>query len=216
MAYFLGLDISTTGAKAIILDEAGNVVALQGASFPISQPKPLWSEQNPGDWWNAVVDSIGRAIEQAQIGGEAIVGVGLTGQMHGLALLDKDGQVLRPAILWNDQRTQKQCDAITARIGFERLIRLTGNRALTGFTAPKLLWVRDAEPEIYSKCAHILLPKDYVRYRLTGDYATDVADAAGTLLLNVAERAWSTEVLAALDIPIEWLPLAYEGTEITG
>jgi len=216
MAYLLGLDISTTGAKALIIDEKGGMVASHTTPQPISQPKPLWSEQNPADWWVGIQQSIRAAFAEANLTGDNIAAVGLTGQMHGLVILDEGGNVLRPSILWNDQRTQEQCDEITEKIGFERLIQLTGNRALTGFTAPKILWVRQHEPEIYSHIKHILLPKDYIRYCLTGDYATDLAGAAGTSLLNVKERTWSTEVLEALEIPAEWLPKVHEGTAITG
>ncbi len=216
MAYLLGLDISTTGAKALIIDEAGTVIASHTVAQQVSTPKPLWSEQNPPDWWDGMAESIQSALTQAQLSGDDIACIGLTGQMHGLVLLDQAGSVLRPAILWNDQRTQAQCDYMTARIGFKRLIELTGNRALTGFTAPKILWVRDHEPDIYAQVAQILLPKDYIRYMLTGEYATDLAGAAGTSLLNVAERKWSTEVIDALEIPAEWLPKTHEGPEITG
>ncbi|GAB5491074.1 MAG: xylulokinase [Phototrophicaceae bacterium] len=216
MPYFMGLDISTTSAKALIIDETGKVMAIGSNAQPISQPKPLWSEQNPQDWWDGMVESIKEALSEANLRGEDISAIGLTGQMHGLVMLDENGEVLRPSILWNDQRTQQQCDDMTEKIGFSRLIELTGNRALTGFTAPKILWVRDNEPDIYEKCAHILLPKDYIRFMLTGDYATDLAGASGTSLLNVAERQWSSEVLSALDIPESWLPKVHEGTEITG
>ena len=216
MAFLLGLDISTTGAKALIIDEAGKVIASHTTPQPISTPQPLWSEQNPADWWDGIVTSIQKTLHVGNISGEDVQAVGLTGQMHGLVLLDNNGNVLRPSILWNDQRTQEQCDAITEKIGFERLIQLTGNRALTGFTAPKILWVRDYEPDVYQKVAHILLPKDYIRYKLTDDFATDLAGAAGTSLLNVEQRQWSQEVLDALDIPLEWLPKTHEGTDITG
>lgn len=215
MAYLLGLDISTTGAKALIIDEAGTVIASHTVPQHVSTPKPLWSEQNPADWWDGMAESIRLALAQSGLNGEDIVCIGLTGQMHGLVLLDQAGSVLRPAILWNDQRTQAQCDYMTERIGFKRLIELTGNRALTGFTAPKILWVRDNEPDIYAQVAQILLPKDYIRYMLTGEYATDLAGASGTSLLNVAERKWSTEVIQALDIPAEWLPKTHEGPQIT-
>jgi xylulokinase len=214
MAYLLGIDVSTTGAKAVVITLDGEVVAVHNTPHPISSPKPLWSEQNPEDWWQGALKSIQAVVQQ--VGGAEIVGIGLTGQMHGLVCLDAQGKVLRPAILWNDQRTQAQCDEITERVGAKRLIELTGNRALTGFTAPKILWVRQHEPEVYAQIAHILLPKDYVRFRLSGDYAIDMADAAGTILLDVANRRWSTEVLNALDIPQEWLPKTYEGTEVTG
>ncbi len=216
MAYLLGLDISTTGAKALVIDDKGTVIAAHSTPQPISNPQPLWSEQNPSDWWEGMAASIRAALSEANLTGDDIAAIGITGQMHGLVMLDASGEVLRPAILWNDGRTQKQCDDITEKIGFERLIELTGNRALTGFTAPKILWVRDNEPEIYAKTAHILLPKDYIRYKLTGDYATDLAGAAGTSLLNVAKREWSDEVINALEIPREWLPSTHEGPEITG
>ena len=216
MAAFLGIDISTTSAKALIVDEHGQVLAIGSTPQNLSQPHPLWSEQNPLDWWQGVAQAIREALAQANLSGSAIRAIGLTGQMHGLVMLDDHGDVLRPAILWNDQRTQAQCDQITHIIGFERLIELTGNRALTGFTAPKILWVREHEPEVYARCAHVLLPKDYIRYRLTGDYATDLADASGMSLVDVARRKWSAEVINALGIPSNWLPRLYEGTAITG
>ncbi len=216
MAYLLGLDISTTGAKALIIDEIGNVMSSHSVAQSISQPEPLWSEQNPSDWWDGIVTSTRAALSEASLRGNDIAAVGLTGQMHGLVLLDGNGNVLRPSILWNDQRTQEQCDQITEIVGFERLIELTGNRALTGFTAPKILWVRQHEPEVYGQTAHILLPKDYIRLKLTGEYATDMAGAAGTSLLNVKDRAWSAEIISMLEIPAEWLPPTHEGTEITG
>ncbi len=216
MTHLLGLDISTTGAKALIIDAAGCVVASHTVAQTLNTPQPLWSEQNPADWWAGIVESIRQALATANLTGADIAAIGLTGQMHGLVLLDATGQVLRPAILWNDQRTQAQCDLMTEKIGFQRLIELTGNQALTGFTAPKILWVRDHEPEIYAQVAHILLPKDYIRLQLTGDYATDLAGASGTSLLNVADRSWSQEVIDALEIPGDWLPTTHEGPEITG
>jgi xylulokinase len=216
MAYLLGLDISTTGAKALIIDEAGKVIASHTTPQPISQPQPLWSEQNPADWWQGIAASIRAALKESNIRGEEIAAIGLTGQMHGLVMLDEKGSVLRPSILWNDQRTQAQCDEITEKIGFKRLVELTGNRALTGFTAPKILWVRQHEPDVYARCRHILLPKDYIRFKLTGDYATDLAGAAGTSLLNVRKREWSAEVVDALEIPRDWLPPTHEGPQVTG
>ena len=215
MPCLMGLDISTTSAKALIINEAGAVVAVANAPQPISQPKPLWSEQNAADWWAGMTRSIRAALADSGLAGGDIDAIGLTGQMHGLTLLDEAGEPLRPAILWNDQRTQAQCDYMTERIGADRLLALTGNPAVTGFTAPKVLWVRDHEPEVYARAAQILLPKDYIRYKLTGVYATDLAGAAGTSLLNVAERAWSSEVLEALEIPADWLPPAHEGTAVT-
>jgi xylulokinase len=216
MAYLLGLDISTTGAKALIIGEDGGVIASHTTAQPISTPKPLWSEQNPSDWWDGIVASIRAALAAANAKGDDISCIGLTGQMHGLVLLDNSGKVLRPSILWNDQRTQKQCDEITERVGFARLIQLTGNRALTGFTAPKILWVRENEPEVYAKAAHMLLPKDYIRFMLTGEYAMDMSEASGTSLLDVANRRWSSEVIRQLEIPEAWMPSLVEGPEITG
>jgi len=219
---FLGIDVSTTGAKALLIDETGAVVSSATTALSLSTPKPLWSEQDPHDWWDGVVHSIRQALTRADETGEfnsardLIRAVGLTGQMHGLVLLDDAGAVLRPAILWNDQRTGEQCETITERVGFKRLLALTGNPALTGFTAPKVLWVRKHEPEIYAEVAQILLPKDYIRYRLTEAYGTDKAGAAGTLLLNIKTRTWSPEVLDALEIPEAWLPETHEGPEITG
>jgi xylulokinase len=216
MPYLLGLDISTTGAKALIIDREGRVSASHTTPQPISQPKPLWSEQNPADWWDGIAQSIRAALAEAKLSGDDIAAVGPTGQMHGLVLMDAAGEVLRPAILWNDQRTQAECDWITERVGAARLIELTGNRALTGFTAPKIVWVQRHEPDIFARAAHFLLPKDYIRYRLTGDYAMDLSDASGTLLLDVAHRRWSDEVVDALGIPRAWLPTLAEGTDVTG
>ena len=215
MPCLMGLDISTTSAKALIVDEGGDVVAVASAPQPLSQPKPLWSEQNPADWWSGMAGSIRQALSDANLRGEDIGAIGLTGQMHGLVLLDAAGETLRPAILWNDQRTQSQCEAMTAAVGRQRLLELTGNPALTGFTAPKLLWVRDNEPQVYAQIKQVLLPKDYIRYKLTDAYATDLAGASGTSLLNVAERNWSLEMLTALDIPIEWMPPVHEGPQVT-
>lgn len=216
MAYFLGIDSSTTGVKALIIDDKGEVVGSATSELPLSTPYPLWSEQDPHDWWQGAVNSIIQVLAQTKLSGDDITAIGLTGQMHGLTMLDEAGEVLRPAILWNDQRTGAQCDEIRARLGKSRLIELTGNDALTGFTAPKILWVRDHEPEVYAQTRHILLPKDYVRFKLTGDYAVDKADGAGMLLMDVKKRDWSKEVLEALEIPLEWLPAAYEGPEVTG
>jgi xylulokinase len=201
----IGLDIGTTGAKGIALSEDGRVRASATESYPLSTPQPGWSEQDPELWWTAAQ----RLLDVLPEGP-----IGLSGQMHGLVVLDEHGEVLRPAILWNDQRTAAECAEIERRIGLERLIELTGNRALTGFTAPKLLWLRTHEPETYARIRHILLPKDYVRYRLTGERTIDAADASGTLLFDVGHRRWSEEVCAALEIPLEWLPDAHESTEV--
>ncbi len=212
---FLGIDVSTTGAKALLIDSQGAVIASATSPLPLSTPKPLWSEQNPHDWWQGVVASIRRVFAESGVAGEQVLAVGLTGQMHGLVLLDAAGEVLRPAILWNDGRTGAECDEIRARLGRKRLIEITGNDALTGFTAPKILWVQRHEPEIYAQAAHVLLPKDYVRFRLSGAYAMDKADGSGTILFDLKQRGWSTEVLDALEIPHAWLPPTFEGPEVT-
>lgn len=216
MAYFLGIDTSTTSSKALLIDEQGNVITVASNPHTLQTPKPLWSEQDPREWWEAVAASIKSVLEKAGISGEQVGAVGLTGQMHGLVLLDDAGNVLRPAILWNDQRTQSQCDEIHDIIEKEKFIRITGNVALTGFTAPKILWVKENEPEVFAKAKHVLLPKDYVRLKLTGTYAMDKADGAGTVLFDLNARDWSDEVLSALDIPRAWMPKTFEGTEFTG
>lgn len=214
MSYLLGIDISTTGAKAVVVDEDGAVIASHNTPHPISTPQPLWSEQSPQDWWQGAAASIRAVLER--VNADDIYGIGLTGQMHSLVCLDAHNNVLRPAILWNDQRTQAQCDAITAKIGAERLVQITGNRALTGFTAPKILWIREHEPQVYAKISHVLVAKDYIRFRLTGEYATDANEACGMLLMDAGARQWSQEVLNALEIPETWLPRVYEGSELTG
>ncbi|HST03250.1 MAG TPA: xylulokinase [Chloroflexia bacterium] len=213
---FLGIDVSTTSAKALLIDPAGVVVASASTPLSISAPHPLWSEQDPHEWWEGVAASIRRALTQAGVHGAEVAAIGLTGQMHGLVLLDEQGHVLRPAILWNDQRTAQQCDEIRRRLGREQLIRITGNEALTGFTAPKILWVAEHEPALYAQARHILLPKDYIRYRLTGEYAMDKADGSGTLLFDLRVRDWSAAVTRTLDIPAEWLPPTFEGPQVTG
>ena len=212
----LGLDISTTAVKATLIRADGALAASATTPHALSIPRALWSEQAPSDWWAGARRSIAAALASAGLTGGDVLAVGLTGQMHGLTLLDAHNEVLRPAILWNDQRTASQCDEIRARVGRERLIDICGNDALTGFTAPKVLWVREREPDIYARVAHILLPKDYVRLRLTGEYATDRADGSGTMLFDLRARNWSPVLLAALDIPMSWLPQSFEGTAITG
>jgi len=205
----VGLDVGTTGVKALALSPAGEVLARAEEGYPLSTPRPGWSEQDPEDWWRATQSALARL-------GCTPLAIGLSGQMHGLVCLDDALRVLRPAILWNDQRTGAQCAEIEERVGRERLVALTGNRALPGFTAPKLLWVREHEPEIWARLAHVLLPKDYVRLRLTGELATDVADASGTLLLDVERRRWSSEVLAALELDERLLPRLLESPELSG
>ena len=214
--YYLGIDTSTTSSKALLIDETGSVMAVASSPHTLQSPLPLWSEQNPLEWWKAVSISIRIVLEKANITGEAVVAVGLTGQMHGLVLLDESGNILRPAILWNDQRTQVQCDEIHSRVGKEHFIQITGNVALTGFTAPKILWVKENEPEVYARAKHVLLPKDYIRLKLTGEYAMDKADGSGTVLFDLKARTWSPEVLAALGIDPAWMPQTFEGPEVTG
>jgi xylulokinase len=201
----VGLDVGTSGLKGLAVSPEGEVLASVSESYELSTPRPGWAEQNPDDWVRAARECLGQLPS-----GE----VGLSGQMHGLVVLDGAGDVIRPAILWNDQRTGEQCAEIESRLGLERLVALTGNRALTGFTAPKLLWLREHEPETYGRIRHVLLPKDYVRYRLEGTLATDAADASGTLLFDVAKRRWSEEVCAELEIPLDWLPPVSESTEV--
>lgn len=216
MTYFLGIDSSTTATKALLMDAEGQVVGVASAEYGYETPRPLWSEQEPALWWTATISSIRQVLAETGVAPEAVKGIGLTGQMHGLVLLDADGQSLRPAILWNDQRTGAECDEMRAIIGKQRLIAITGNDALTGFTAPKILWVKNNEPAIYSRIVHILLPKDYVRLQLTGECATDKAGASGTQLFDVKQRDWSGEVVAALGIDPAWLPRTFEGTAVTG
>jgi xylulokinase len=206
----VGLDVGTTGVKALAISPDGEVVARAERAYPLSTPRPGWAEQDPELWWGASEAAL------AELGTDDVAGIGLSGQMHGLVALDAQERVLRPAILWNDQRTGTECAEIEERVGLERLISLTGNRALTGFTAPKLLWLRRHEPDVYDRIAHVLLPKDSVRLRLTGERAIDVADASGTLLFDVARRRWSEDVLDALEFPAGWLPTALESPEVSG
>ena len=213
MPLFLGLDIGTSGAKAIVCDGDGHIVAMALAEYPISSPQPLWSEQNPSDWWQGAQQAIRDVV--SAVDASQIMGIGLTGQMHGSVFLDANNQVIRPALLWNDQRTAAECAEINQRVGTQRLIEIAGNPALTGFQAPKILWVRNHEPANFARIAHILLPKDYIRLLLSGVYATDAADTAGTLLIDLTSRDYSDEILAALEIKREWLPTVYEGPSIT-
>jgi len=217
MSYLLGIDIGTSGTKTLLVDDRGRIRASVTVEYPSYAPKPAWSEQAPDDWWRATQESIRKALRAAKARPAEVAGIGLSGQMHGSVFLDKAGKVLRRAILWNDQRTGAECDEITqAAGGRARLIQLVSNPALTGFTAPKILWVRRHEPRVYDRAARILLPKDYVRYRLTGEFATEVSDASGTLLLDVKNRRWSKELLGLLGIDEALLPAVYESPEITG
>jgi xylulokinase len=212
----LGLDVSTTATKAVVVAGDGAVRGIGQSAYGLSTPHALWSEQDPADWWSGAVAAIRGVLAETGAPPDEVEAIGLTGQMHGAVLLDAADKVLRPAILWNDQRTGAECDLIRRAVGAERLIATTGNDALTGFTAPKLVWVREHEPQVWARVAHLLLPKDYVRLQLTGEHAIDKADAAGTLLLDLAARDWSAEVLEALRIPAAWLPRTFEGPEVTG
>jgi len=216
MSHVLGVDASTTAVKAILLDGSGAVRGIGSSAYELSVPRPLWSEQDPHLWWDGTIAAIRAVLASSGVPGDDVVAIGLTGQMHGAVLLDAGDAVLRPAILWNDQRTGAECDLIREVVGPERLVAITGNDALTGFTAPKLVWVRDHEPDVWQRVAHVLLPKDYVRLRLTGEHAMDKADGSGTMLFDLAARDWSAEVLAALEIDPAWMPPTFEGPEVTG
>ncbi|MBI5866209.1 MAG: xylulokinase [Planctomycetes bacterium] len=208
----LGIDVGTSGAKALIVDDRGAVRAEATTEYPLLTPKPLWAEQDPRQWWSATLESVQRVLATEGVSARKIAAVGLTGQMHGLVLLDVGGEVLRPAILWNDQRTGEQCRAITAAVGADRVLALTGNPVLAGFTAPKIAWVRQHEPQVFSRIAKVLLPKDYVRYRFSGAFFGDVSDASGMSLFDVGRRCWSSEMLAAVGVPAAWLPEITEST----
>jgi xylulokinase len=211
---YLGIDLGTSALKALLLSDDGRIVAQQGAPLEVSRPHPQWSEQSPADWWRAVSIALGelaRAHPQAM---RAVRGIGLSGQMHGAVLLDEQGDVLRPAILWNDGRSEPQCEELTERV--PRLAQIAGNLAMPGFTAPKLLWVRDHQPQIFSRVAHVLLPKDWLRYKLTGEMFTDCSDASGTLWLDVAARDWSDELLAACGMTRAQMPVVVEGSAPAG
>lgn len=214
MTVLLGLDVGTSGARAVAIRADGVLVAQATAPYPLATPRPGWTEQDPADWWAAAQEVLGRVA--AEVGGDEVAGLGLTGQMHGSVFLDAHDAVLRPALLWNDQRTAPQCAWITERVGAERLLEVAGTPALTGLQAPKIRWLLDKEPRVAARVRTVLLPKDLVRLRLTGERATDASDASGTLLLDVRARDWSEELLQALEIPRAWLPEVREGTEPAG
>lgn len=217
MRYLLGIDIGTSGAKALLMSaDTAEIVASSVESYELSTPKPLWAEQSPGGWWQAVIASVSNVLSASRIDAAQIKGIGLSGQMHGSVFLDENGSVLRPAILWCDQRTQAECDWIMDIVGHERTIELTSNPILTGFTAGKIIWLRNHEPKVYSRVKKVLLPKDYIRFRLTGEFATEVSDASGTGLFDVKRREWSWEMLDAINIPSHWMPHSYESVEISG
>jgi xylulokinase len=213
--YLLGIDVGTSGSKAILIGADGAVKASATTEYPLYTPQPLWAEQSPSDWWTATVTSIKQVLQQGGVAAADVAGVGLTGQMHGLVLLDAQGEVLRPCIMWNDQRTAAQCAAITEKVGLDNVLRLTGNPILPGFTAPKIVWVREHEPQVYARVAKVLLPKDYARYRLTGGFFGEVSDASGTSMFDVGQRQWSSEMLQALEVPREWLPEVTESPVVS-
>lgn len=216
MAVALGVDIGTTGTRTLAIDESGQILASASAEYPCSHPHSGWSEQNPDDWWNATCETIKAVLHRGKIKPEDVTGVGLSGQMHGSVFLDSHGKVIRPALLWNDQRTVAECDEITRLAGGrEALLGMVSNPAVTGFTAPKILWLRNHEPENYQHLRQVLLPKDYVRYRLSGTYASEVSDASGTLLLDVKNRRWSHELIGKLGLDASLLPPCYESHEIS-
>lgn len=219
-SYLLGIDLGTSGAKTLLfpVEGPGGSASLAEVTvgYPLSTPHPGWSEQDPADWWQGVTQAIKQVLELGKVDPGAIEGLAISGQMHGATLLNGMGEVLRPSILWNDQRSGPQSNWITQKIGLPTLLRWVGNPALAGFTAPKILWVREHEPNVYQRIRTILLPKDYVNYRLTGALATEVSDASGTLLFDVAHRRWSQEMLDALDLPPTFLPPVLESTGVVG
>jgi xylulokinase len=217
MSLYIGVDIGTSGTKSLIMNESGKILAESASEYPIHMPKPLWTEQDPEDWWVAVKKTIQGVMKSSKAKKSDVKAIGLSGQMHGSVFLNKKGKVIRPALLWNDQRTSVECDEITERAGGrEALIEMVANPALTGFTAPKLLWLRNHEPKNYAALTHLLLPKDDVRRRLTGEFATEVSDASGMLLLDVRNRCWSKKLLSKLQIDPSILAQVYESEQVTG
>lgn len=216
MAYLLGVDIGTSGTKTVLFDVQGKTVASDTQEYPLYQPKNGWAEQDPEDWWRATHVSTMNVLRKSGVDAREIKGIGLSGQMHGLVLLDREGNVLRKSIIWCDQRTTAECVEITEKVGAERLIEITANPALTGFTASKAMWVKNNEPAIFEKVAKILLPKDYIRYKLTGEFATEVSDASGMQFLDVPKRRWSGEVLQKLGLREDMLGKVYESFEVSG
>ncbi len=217
MTHYLGIDIGTTGTKTLLIDAAGNVVCEANATYPMEQPRPGWTQQNPDDWWTATVATVREVMSKSKLAPGDVTAIGLSGQMHGSVFLDKNNKVLRPALLWNDQRTEAECAEITTKAGGRKaLIRLVANPALTGFQAPKILWLRNHEPKLFAKLSKVLLPKDDIRRRMIGDYVTEVSDASGTLLLDVIKRRWSGTLLSKLDLDDSLLPRVVESEDVTG
>jgi xylulokinase len=217
MSVYLGIDVGTSGTKTLAVQEDGVILGSSTEEYPLSTPHPGWSEQNPEDWWQATIRGVRRVLDGGRIKGSQVKGIGLSGQMHGSVFLDAQHEVIRPALLWNDQRTAAECAEIEERAGGRKaLIRKVANPALTGFTAPKILWLRNHEPANFDKTVHVLLPKDFVRHRLTGEFATEVSDASGTLLLDVKNRRWCRPLLEQLDLDAGLLPAVYESEEVSG
>lgn len=217
MAVFLGVDIGTSGTKTLAMQEDGTILASATEEYPLSSPRPGWSEQEPEDWWQATIKSVRQVLKSGKIKAADVKGIGLSGQMHGSVFLNRKHEVIRPALLWNDQRTAVECEEIERRAGGrKKLIQLVANPALTGFTAPKILWLRNNEPKNFEKTVQVLLPKDYIRFRLTGEFATEVSDASGTLLLNVKQRKWSRPLLSKLELDESLLPAVYESEDVSG
>lgn len=216
MAYIIGVDIGTSGTKTVLFDESGKVIASKTIEYPMYQPKNGYAEQDPKDWADATVNTLKAVVSQSGVSKDDIKGIGLSGQMHGLVMLDKDNEVIRNSIIWCDQRTAKEVEEMNAKLGERKLIEITANPALTGWTAAKILWVKNNEPQNYERCRHILLPKDYIRFILTGEYATEVSDASGMQLLDVPNRCWSDEILSTLEIDKSLLGKVYESCEVTG
>ncbi|MFZ5989512.1 MAG: xylulokinase [Bacillota bacterium] len=216
MSLLLGIDIGTSGTKTVLFDDNGSIITSAAQEYPLYQPNIGWAEQDPEDWWRAVCSTVREVIDKSGVCASEIKAIGLSGQMHGAVLLDKNGSVLRNAIIWCDQRSTKECDEITSRVGNENLVSISANPALTGFTASKVLWVRNNEPQVYEKINKILLPKDYIRYRLTGEFATEVSDASGMQFMDIKNRTWSSELLDRLEIYMDFLPHLYESHEISG
>jgi len=216
MRHLVGIDIGTSGIKTIIVDEDGALVARSFEEIPLHTPRPSWAEQDPADWWRAVLHTVRDAMGESGVPADSIAGIGLSGQMHSSVLLDEHNEVLRPSILWCDTRTTEQCRWITEKAGEENLVQWVSNPALEGFTAPKLIWVREQEPEVFGRIRRVLLPKDYIRFMMTGEFAMEVSDAAGTLMFDVRKRRWSGAMLDAIGIPGDLLPPTFESVDVCG
>ena len=214
MNYLIGIDLGTSSTKTVLFDEEGTVIASAGKDYPLYTPNNGWAEQKPEDWRDAALETIAKVVKDSGVAADDIKGLGISGQMHGLVMLDEAGNVLRPSIIWCDQRTGEEVEDMNRMLGAEKIIQITANPAVTGFTAAKILWVKKHEPELYAKCAHILLPKDYIRYKLTGEYATEVSDASGMQLMDVAKRTWSDEILEGLGIEKRLLGKMYESHHV--